>query len=103
MRMRTRKTIIWASIIFVGGPIAIFLLNDLPTLLYNMELLASGVLIISLAVAGWRLKRRLKRQMAQGLGRMVEDGELTSIAAWMRIPDQAARAEKEAEKYDFDD
>ena len=34
------------------------------------------------------------------MGRAVEDHELTSITAWMRIPDRAARASREAEKYD---
>jgi hypothetical protein len=60
-------------------------------------------LILSLAVAGWRLKKRLKRRMGQGLGRDVDDIELVSIAQWMRIPDQAKEAAREADQFDFND
>jgi len=101
--MRARKLIIWLSLIFLGVPIAIALLNDISPLLDHIELAASVLLILSLGVAGWRLKKRLKGRMEQGLGRQVDDHELTSIATWMKIPDQAGRAAREAKRYNFDE
>ena len=103
LTMRARKLIIWLGLIVLGVPMAIILLNDSRGFIVNIELVASLLIILSLAVAGWRLKKRLKKRMEHGLGRGVEDYELTSIATWMRIPDQAARAAREAEKYDFND
>jgi hypothetical protein len=101
--MSTRKLIHWLSLILPGLPIAAFLFNDISGIFENIELLASALLILSLSVAGRRLKKRLKERMERGLGRRVEDYELTSIATWMRIPEQAARASREAERYDFND
>jgi hypothetical protein len=34
----------------------------------------------------WFLKIKLRRNMEEGLGRKVDDGELTSISAWMKLP-----------------
>jgi hypothetical protein len=101
--MPTRKIIIWLSIILIGAPASIILLDDLSMLLDNIELLSTTLLILSLSHTGWRLKKRLKDQMQRGIGRDVRDDELTSITAWMRIPDQATEAAREAERYDFDD
>jgi hypothetical protein len=40
----------------------------------------------------WMRKRYLKKLMEQGLGRKVEDRELTSISEWMEaIPDESDR------------
>lgn len=100
---RTSIIIIWLCVIVVGLPIAIFVFGDISILTDNAAAVAGALLVLSLSIAGWRLKRRLKERMERGLGREVDDVELTSITAWMRIPDQAARAGKEAEKYDFDD
>jgi hypothetical protein len=102
MKMRTRRTIIWLCIALLGLPISIIVFGSISVLKDNAEDVAIVLLILSLTIAGWRLKRRLKERMERGLGREVDDVELTSITAWMRIPDQAARAGKEAEKYDFD-
>jgi hypothetical protein len=101
--MLQRKTLIWLGLIVLGVPLALVLTNDISTIIDNFTLVASGLLILSLTVTGRRLKRGLKKRMESGLGRAVEDYELTSITAWMRIPDQAARASREAEKYDFND
>ena len=50
---------------------------------------------LTLIVGGigmWMRKRYLKRLMEQGLGRKVEDRELTSISEWMdAIPDEPDR------------
>jgi hypothetical protein len=102
-KLSVREIIIWVAVLFLVVPVMVLLLNDFSAIIDNLELVASALLILSLAVTSWRLKRRLKRRMERGLGRSVEDYELTSITAWMRIPDQAAQAGKEAEKYHFDD
>ena len=102
MKMRTRRTIIWLCLVLLGLPIATIVFGDTSVLTDNAEDAGIILLILSLSIAGWILKRRLKERMQRGLGREVDDVELTSITAWMRIPDQAARAGKEAEKYDFD-
>jgi hypothetical protein len=50
-----------------------------------------GTLIV-LAISGfgmWLRKRYLKKVMEKGLGRKVEDRELTSISEWMEaLPDE---------------
>ena len=48
------------------------------------------VLVIG-GIATWFRKRYLKKVMSQGLGRKVEDRELTDIAEWIEaIPDPPA-------------
>ena len=43
------------------------------------------------AISMWLRKRYLKKVMSKGLGRKVEDRELTSIAEWMEaIPNEPA-------------
>ena len=101
--MRQRKALIWLGLIVLGVPSTLVLTNDLSIIIDNFTLVASGLLILSLTITGWRLKRGLKKRMESGLGRAVQDHELTSITTWMRIPDQAARASREAEKYDFNE
>jgi hypothetical protein len=100
---RARKIIIWAGILVLLLPLAFMLFGDISALIDNIELLASLVLILWLAIVSWRLKQRLKGRMQRGLGRSVEDHELTSITAWMRIPEHAAKAGKDSEEYDFND
>lgn len=97
-----RTTLIWMCVVVVGSPLALFVFRDIRFLIDNAPLAVSILLILSLTIAGWRLKRRLKERMERGLAREVDDSELTSISAWMRIPDEAARAGREAEEYDFD-
>ncbi len=50
---------------------------------------------LTLVIGGigmWMRKRYLKKIMEQGLGRKVEDREITDIAAWMEaIPDESDR------------
>ena len=50
---------------------------------------------LTLVIGGigmWIRKRYLKKIMEQGLGRKVEDREITDIAEWMEaIPDESAR------------
>ncbi len=50
---------------------------------------------LTLLVGGigmWMRKCYLKKIMEQGLGRKVEDREITDIAEWMKaIPDEATR------------
>lgn len=102
MTIRTRKVLICLGVVLLGVPVAIFDFFDISILADNVEIAVGVLLILSLSVTGWRLKRRLRERMQRGLGREVDDSELTSITAWMRIPDEAARAGKEAEKDDFD-
>jgi hypothetical protein len=48
------------------------------------------ILVIS-GISMWIRKRYLKKVMEKGLGRKVEDRELTSITEWMEaIPDEAS-------------
>jgi uncharacterized membrane protein YqjE len=102
MTMRARLVMIWLGVVLLGVPVAIIVFDDISILTDNAAVVAGVLLILSLTVTGWRLKRRLKERMKRGLGRDVDDIELTSITAWMRIPDEAARAGRDAEKYDFD-
>lgn len=55
--------------------------------------LISFVIVLVIGGIGmWIRKRYLKKVMEQGLGRKVEDRELTSIAEWMEaIPDEPER------------
>ncbi len=50
---------------------------------------------LSLVISGigmWMRKRYLKKLMEQGLGRKVEDREITDIAEWMEaIPDETEK------------
>lgn len=99
MTMRARKVMIWLGVVLLGI-LGVIVFGDIATLADNTALAASVLLILSLIVIGWRLKRRLKERMERRLGGEVQDSELTSITGWMRIPDEAARAGREAEKYD---
>ncbi len=55
-----------------------------------MEYVISFLLVLVIGGIGmWLRKRYLKKVMSQGLGRKVEDRELTSISEWMdAIPDE---------------
>ena len=99
-----RRTVLIISVIMIFAlvPLALFIFNYTPITSEHIGLLGGALSLVLVLIAGWRLKIGLKGRMKRGLGRDVKDHELTSIAAWMEIPDQAARAAKEAEKYDFD-
>jgi hypothetical protein len=101
MTITSKVVAIWSGLVLLGIPLAWVALNDISFVVQNIELLASIVLILCLSVSGWRLKRALKRRMEQGLGRAVDDNELVSITAWIKIPEEAAKAAREAERYDF--
>lgn len=53
------------------------------------------IFFLTVVVGGigmWLRKRYLKKIMEQGLGRKVEDREITDIGAWMdAIPDESDR------------
>jgi hypothetical protein len=54
-----------------------------------MDPFTPSITLIEIVVRGissWLLKIKLKRKMEKGLGRTVDAGELTSIAAWMKVP-----------------
>lgn len=55
--------------------------------------LISFVIVLVIGGIGmWLRKRYLKKVMSQGLGRKVEDRELTSITEWMEaIPDETSK------------
>ena len=99
-----RRTVLIISVIMIFAlvPLALFIFKNTPITSEHIGLLGGALSLVLVLIAGWRLKIGLKGRMKRGLGRDVKDHELTSIAAWMEIPDQAARAAKEAEKYDFD-
>ena len=47
------------------------------------------IILVIGGIATWLRKRYLKKVMSQGLGRKVDDRELTDIAEWMEaIPDE---------------
>ena len=55
-------------------------------------LLTVFIVLVIGGIGTWIRKRYLKKVMSQGLGRKVEDRELTSIAEWMEaIPDEPAQ------------
>jgi hypothetical protein len=50
------------------------------------------ILLVIGGIGTWIRKRYLKKVMSKGLGRKVEDRELTDIAEWMEaIPDECAQ------------
>lgn len=104
--LRSIAFIIAVCLICLCVPVAIVIIAKYPESAseYSTWLRAAAIawVFASVLLGGWRLKRGLKSRMNRGLGREVKDHELTSIATWMEIPDQAARASREAERYDFD-
>jgi hypothetical protein len=54
-------------------------------------LLSVFIMLVIGGIGTWLRKRYLKKVMSQGLGRKVEDRELTDIAEWMEAtPDEPA-------------
>jgi hypothetical protein len=52
-------------------------------------LLTFFIVLVIGGIATWVRKRYLKKVMSQGLGRKVEDRDLTDISEWMEaIPDE---------------
>jgi SNF family Na+-dependent transporter len=90
--------IIFVLFFFTTGQIQDWMIDNLDVVRIIIILLV----ITAAAIAGWQLKRAMKRRMERGLGREVEDSELTSIATWMKIPEEAKKAAKDADEYDFD-
>lgn len=59
-----------------------------------MKILITSLIISSFI--GWMAKIMLKRRMERGLGRKIEDRELTSINTWMEaIPDEKSSSQKQ--------
>ena len=53
------------------------------------SLVAFFIVVLLTGLSMWLRKRYLKRVMEKGLGRKVEDRDLTSITEWMEaIPDE---------------
>jgi hypothetical protein len=52
-------------------------------------LLWMGALILVSSVGGWWATRSLKRKLEKGLGRKVDESDITSISAWMQADDNA--------------
>jgi sensor domain CHASE-containing protein len=50
-----------------------------------MEYLPQIIAIVVSTVAGWIMAARMRRRMREALRRDVLDGELTSIATWMKV------------------
>ena len=54
-------------------------------------LLSVFIMLVIGGIGTWLRKRYLKKVMSQGLGRKVEDRELTDIGEWMEAaPDEPA-------------
>jgi hypothetical protein len=56
--------------------------------------LSTVITIIAIAcsaVSGWIVSARSRRRMKQGLGRNVDDCEMTSLGAWMQVEDEESR------------
>ncbi|HMG32440.1 MAG TPA: hypothetical protein VKM94_00775 [Blastocatellia bacterium] len=103
MKASARVVLAWAVAIVICVTLAVVVFQDANIITDHLELTATLVLIGVVSISSWRLRRRMKARMRRGLGRDVDDAELLSISAWMKIPDQAKLAAKEAEKYDFND
>jgi hypothetical protein len=55
-------------------------------------LLGFFIMLVIGGIGMWIRKRYLKKVMERGLGRKVEDRELTSITEWMEaIPDETSK------------
>jgi hypothetical protein len=51
-------------------------------------LLIFAVVLAISALGGWLATRRRKKKLEEGLGRSVNDEEITSISAWMKADDK---------------
>jgi hypothetical protein len=51
-----------------------------------VRLVVGIIRVVSGGIADWWEKRRLKRQLREGLGREVDSLELTSLKTWMEMP-----------------
>ncbi len=101
--MSARKLCIWSLLIILCIFITARNFENISLVTDYIELAASLLLILSLTIASWRLKKRVRRRMEAGLGRKIDDAELTSIKRWMEIPEQAIRAGRDVERFDFND
>jgi hypothetical protein len=55
----------------------------------GIYILSAAIIFVISGVGMWLRKRYLKKVMEKGLGRKVEDRELTSISEWMdALPDE---------------
>ncbi len=55
----------------------------------TISILSTAIVLMIGGVGMWLRKRYLKKVMEKGLGRKVEDRELTSISEWMdALPDE---------------
>ena len=55
----------------------------------GIYLISTAIVFVIGGIGMWIRKRYLKRVMEKGLGRKVEDRELTSISEWMEaLPDE---------------
>jgi hypothetical protein len=55
----------------------------------TIYILSTAVVLVIGGIGMWLRKRYLKKVMEKGLGRKVEDRELTSISEWMdALPDE---------------
>ena len=55
---------------------------------YDYYMIGLGVTILISAAGGWWATRSMKAKLEKGLGRKVEDEEVTSISAWMKADDK---------------
>jgi hypothetical protein len=55
--------------------------------------------IVGTSISAWVLKIRLKKKMERGLGRKVDESEMTSISSWMKVPAKDQPYPREKNKY----
>ena len=55
--------------------------------------------IVGTSISAWVLKVRLKKKMERGLGRKVDESEMTSISSWMKVTDKDQPYPRERNKY----
>jgi len=63
----------------------------------NIKIIVLLVLLVAGGIADWLEKRRLKRQLREGLGHEVEDSEVTSLKRWMEMPSNKKQPPKSYE------
>jgi hypothetical protein len=101
VKRRTIRVVIWVLIIVITLTLGLW--EDGGTLIQYADEIAVAIVILLVSISTWRLKRAVRNRMQKGLQRPVADHELTSFATWMKIPEQAKKAARDAEKYDFND
>lgn len=52
------------------------------------------VFVVITSIGAWLTKRRMKRQLREGLGHEIDDHEVTSLKRWMEMPPNENRPDQ---------